>query len=171
MKEDAKEMHARVVRTRGGEVTIRPLRSGDTSPIAHVFERLGTKSRRLRFGGAKSCLSAAELALLATVDGFRHVLVGYAGGEPIGISRLARDAEDPGSAEVAFAVVDEWQGKGVGTALMEALAGDARAAGIRHLRASILAENKASLALMKHVTTIERTTYEGSQLEVVGRAA
>jgi len=171
MKEVGTDMHARIVRTRGGEVTIRPLRSGDTAPVIHVFERLGPESRRLRFGGGKKCLSERELELLATVDGIRHVLVGYAGGEPIGIARLARDAEDPATAEVAFAVVDRWQGKGVGTALMESLAGDARAAGIRHLRASILVENKASLALMKHVTTIERTSYEGSQLEVVGRAA
>ena len=164
-------MHAKVVRTRGGELTIRPLRSGDTGPVVHVFERLGPESRRLRFGGGKNCLSAQELELLATVDGRRHVIVGYAGGEPIGIARLARDAEDRATADVAFAVVDEWQGKGVGTALMEALAADARAAGIRHLRASILAENKASLALMRHVTTIEHASYEGSQLEVVGRAA
>jgi GNAT superfamily N-acetyltransferase len=171
MEEVATDMHSKVARTRGGEVTIRPLRSGDTRPVAHVFERLGPESRRLRFGGGKTCLSGRELELLATVDGRRHVLVGYAGGEPIGIARLARDAADPTTAEVAFAVVDTWQGKGVGTVLMEALASDARAAGIRHLRASILAENKASLALMKHVTTIEHTTYEGSQLEIVGRAA
>jgi GNAT superfamily N-acetyltransferase len=171
MKEVVTDMHAKVVRTRGGDVTVRPLRSGDSAPIVQVFERLGPESRRLRFGGVKNCLTTADLALLATVDGRRHVLVGYAGGEPIGIARLARDADDAATAEVAFAVVDEWQGKGVGTALMEALAADARAAGIRHLRASILAENKASLALMKHVTTIERTSYEGSQLEVVGRAA
>jgi GNAT superfamily N-acetyltransferase len=171
MREVTTDMHARVVRTRGGEVTIRPLRSGDTAPVVHVFERLGPESRRLRFGGGKKCLTERELEVLATVDGRRHVLIGYAGGEPIGVARLARDADDPTTAEVAFAVVDAWQGKGVGTVLMEALAGDARAAGIRHLRASILAENKASLALMKHVTTIEQTTYEGPQVEVVGRAA
>jgi len=164
-------MHARIVRTKGGEVTVRPLRSGDTEPVRHVFDRLGPESRRLRFGGWKKCLSAQELALLATVDGHRHVIVGWADGEPIGVARLARDADDPATAEVAFAVVDDWQGKGVGTALLKELAADARAAGIRHLRASILAENKASLALMKHVTTIERTSYEGSQLEIVGRAA
>jgi GNAT superfamily N-acetyltransferase len=164
-------MHAQIVRIRGGEVTIRPLRSGDTAPVLHVFERLGVRSRRLRFGGAKNCLTAPELALLATVDGRRHVLVAYADGEPIGIARLARDGADPETAEVAFAVVDAWQGKGVGTALMEALAGDARAAGIRRLRASILAENRASLALMRHVTTIERTRYDGAEVEIVGRAA
>ena len=164
-------MHARVVKTRGGEITIRPLRNGDTQPVEQVFERLSARSRRLRFGGAKNSLSCGELAYLARVDGTRHVLVAYADGDPIGIARLARDDDDRETAEVAFAVVDEWQGKGVGTVLMESLAADARAAGIRHLRASILAENKASLALMKHVTAIESTRYVGVELEIVGLAA
>jgi L-amino acid N-acyltransferase YncA len=164
-------MHTRVASTRGGEILIRPLRSGDTETVCSVFRRLSPTSRRLRFGGPKNALTQSELELLATVDGQRHVLVAHAGGQSIGVARLARDEDDPATAEVAFAVVDEWQGKGVGTALMELLAADARAAGIRHLRASILAENYASIALMKRVTTIEKTEYAHGEIEIVGRAA
>jgi RimJ/RimL family protein N-acetyltransferase len=164
-------MYARYVRTRAGDITIRPLRSGDTSVICSIFRRLGPESRRLRFAGPKTALTRNELELLATVDGRRHVIIAYADEEAIGVARLARDEDDRTVAEVAFAVADEWQGKGVGTALINALAEDARAAGIRRFRASILAENKASLALMKHVTTIEQTRYEGAEIEIVGRAA
>ena len=164
-------MHATVVRTRGGEITIRPLRSGDTSVICGIFGRMGPQSRRLRFGAAKNGLARGELELLSAVDARRHVLVAYADGEPIGVARLARDEDDRTVAEVAFAVVDDWQGKGVGTALMEELSAVARAAGIQRFRASILAENRASLALMRHVTTIEQTRYDGSEIEIIGRAA
>src|SRR5215217_3301273 len=123
--EQMTDMHARIVATRGGEITIRPLRSGDTSTVDRVFAQLSAQSRRLRFGGAKNVLGGCELESLARVDGSRHVLVAYARGrEPIGIARLARDDDDPETAEVAFAVADTWQGNGVGTVLLEQLAAD-----------------------------------------------
>ena len=149
-------------------ITIRPLRRGETSVVLAVFERLGPRSRGLRFGCAKEQLSAAELDALTRIDGTHHALVAYADGAPVGIARLARDGE---LADVACAVADDWQSRGVGTVLMEQLAADARAAGIVHLRASMRAENGAPLALMRHVTTIEESHFECGELEVVGRAA
>jgi len=166
------DLHAKAVRTRGGEITIRPLRAGDTETVARVFNGLSARSRRLRFGGAKNVLTPCELDELARVDGAHHVLVAHGpDGEAVGIARLARAEDDRETAEIAFAVADAWQRNGIGTALLEELAAAARAAGIRHLRASILAENVASLALMRHVTHVESTRYVGGQLEVVGAAA
>ena len=52
-------MHATVVRTRGGEITIRPLRSGDTSVICGIFGRMGPQSRRLRFGATSVRVGSA----------------------------------------------------------------------------------------------------------------
>ena len=149
-------------------LTIRPLRNGEAGVVLAIFERLGPGSRALRFGCAKERLTDAELAELTRIDGDRHALVAYAGGAPVGIARLVREGA---VADVACAVVDDWQGRGVGTVLMERLAADARAAGIVHLRASMHAENRAPLALMRHVTTIERSHYACGSLEVVGRAA
>ena len=133
-----------------------------------VFDRLGPRSRQLRFGGGKNVLTEAELNELATVDENHHILVAWLAGEPVGIARLVRDGS---VADVAFAVVDELQGNGVGTVLSQRLAEDARAAGIVMLRATLSAENRASLALLKRMTTGMKLQYGAGQLEVFGRAA
>lgn len=125
-------------------ITVRPLRSGETGVVQAVFDSLGPQSRRLRFGGAKNVLLPQELERLARVDATHHVLVAYLGGEPVGIARLVRDGD---AAEVAFAVADDLQGKGVGTVLVERLTEDARAAGITRFRADVRPDNAASLAL------------------------
>ena len=149
-------------------ITVRPLRGGDTEVVQAVFERLGPRSRLLRFGGAKNVLTRSELRELARVDGNHHVLVAWLAGEPVGIARLVRDGS---VADVAFAVVDSLQGNGVGTVLSQRLAEDARAAGIATLRATMSAENRASLALMKRMTDGLELQYASGQMEVVGCAA
>src|SRR5882724_12072352 len=116
-----KRMNAEVI----GGITVRPLRSGETEVVQAVFDRLGPRSRLLRFGGAKNVLLPAELEQLARVDGDHHVLVAWLESEPVGIARLVRDGS---VADVAFAVVDDLQGNGVGTVLSQRLAEDARAA-------------------------------------------
>lgn len=149
-------------------LTLRPLRNGEAEVVQAVFDRLGPRSRLLRFGGAKNVLLESDLRELARVDGDHHVIVALAAGEPVGIARLVRDGS---VADVAVAVGDEWQARGVGTVLMERLAADARAAGVEELRATMHAENEASLALMRHVTSGLRARSACGQLEVVGRAA
>src|SRR5215218_8363084 len=54
-------------------ITIRPLRNGDTLPVAALLDRLGAQSRARRFGGAKPRLSGVELHALARVDDDHHV--------------------------------------------------------------------------------------------------
>jgi GNAT superfamily N-acetyltransferase len=156
-------MHAEVIRG----ITVRPLRSGETDVVQAVFERLGPRSRLLRFGGAKNVLTDSELRGLSLVDDRHHVLVALVGGVPVGIARLVRDGAE---AEVAVAVGDRWQRRGVGSVLADRLAADARAAGIASLRATMHAENRASLALMTRMTRGLNTRAAGAQLEVVGRA-
>jgi len=157
-------MNAEVIRG----ITVRPLRSGETDVVQAIFDRLGPRSRLLRFGGAKNVLTQSELKELARVDGDHHVLVAWLAGEPVGIARLVRDGS---AADVAFAVVDSLQGNGVGTVLSQRLAEDARAAGIATLRATMSAENRASLALMKRITDGLEVQYSSGQMEVVGCAA
>jgi GNAT superfamily N-acetyltransferase len=149
-------------------ITIRPLRNGETAAVQAVFDRLGPRSRLLRFGGAKTVLTEGDLRQLTRVDGDHHVLVALAQGEPIGIARLVRDGDE---ADVAFAVADEWQNNGVGSILADRLACDARAAGIVRLRATMQAENSASLKLMRRMTRGLTTRVVSGQLEVAGRAA
>jgi GNAT superfamily N-acetyltransferase len=140
-------MHTEVI----GGIDVRPLRNGETEVVQSVFDRLGPRSRLLRFGGAKNVLSVVELAQLARVDGDHHVLVASHRGEPVGIARLVRDGS---TAELAVEVVDEWQSRGVGTILIDRLAADARAAGIERLEASVDPENTASRRLLRGVAVL-----------------
>jgi L-amino acid N-acyltransferase YncA len=130
-------------------ITIRPLRNGEVDAVQAVFDRLGTRSRVSRFGGAKTVLTASDLAQLARVDRDHHVLVALVDCEPIGMARLVRNGR---RAEVAVEVADVWQGRRVGTLLMERLAEDARAAGIERLHAFVDYDNLRSRALMRRAS-------------------
>jgi ribosomal protein S18 acetylase RimI-like enzyme len=155
-------MHSRYL----NGVVIRPLRDGDTETVNAVFARLGDGSRRRRFGGAKRHLSKAELGVLARVDGDHHVLVAYVEDDrrPAGIARLVRQGQ---TAEVAFEVADECQGRGIGTALVRALAGDARAAGIVEFQATVAGDNPRAISLLSRCTRGLRGTWLGGERKLV----
>jgi GNAT superfamily N-acetyltransferase len=131
-------------------ITVRPLRAGETEVIQAVFDRLGPRSRLLRFGGAKNVLLPSDLELLSRVDAEHHVLVAIIEGQAVGIARLVRHGD---VGEVAFAVADAFQGVGVGTVLVDRLAEDARAAGITSFRGDVADGNTASRALMQRLNS------------------
>lgn len=147
-------------------LTIRTLRHDDRETVAALFARLGSGSRAKRFCGAKPSLSDTELAVLSRVDLDHHVLVGYVDGdpEPAGLARLVRDGD---SAEVAFEVADVYQGRRIGSTLARELAADARAAGIRHLVATVCGENDAMVSLLKRIGRSLRVTWQGRERELV----
>ena len=151
-------------------LTIRPLANGDTDTICALFARLGDRSREKRFCGAKPRLSDSELAALACIDGVRHALVGYVAGDsdPAAITRLVRDGT---RAEVAFAVADVYQGRGIGSTLGRELAADARAAGIRELVATVCGDNARIVSLLKRLGPSVEMSWSGGEREfVVGLA-
>ena len=156
-------MHTRFV----NGLTIRPLRNGDTATVASLFERLGDRSRERRFCGAKPRLSELELASLSRVDSDHHVLVGYVDGDPdpVGIARLVRTGS---SAEIAFAIADTHQSKGIGSILANELAADARAAGITQLVATVCGDNPRVLALLKRLGSLSLTWRGGERELVIG---
>jgi len=69
----------------------------------------------------------------------------------VGLARYVRWKGDPQSAELAVAVVDDWQGKGVGTRLASALAERAREEGISIFTAIVLADNDPMLSLAREL--------------------
>ena len=148
-------------------LTIRALRDGDTDTVAALFARLGDRSRERRFCGAKPRLSQIELTQLARVDRDRHVLVGYVDGdpEPAGIARLVREGD---AAEIAFAVADEYQSRGLGSLLANELAADARAAGITRLTATVCGDNPRIIALLDRLGSLDMSWRGGERELVVG---
>jgi GNAT superfamily N-acetyltransferase len=150
----------------GGPVVVaKPLRHGDVRTVMGIFAGLGERSRRFRFNGPKPCLTRSELRQLATVDERRQALVACVEDDlrPIGIARLVRSGS---SAEIAFAVVDVYQRRGIGSALVSELVADARTAGITELTALVSAGNTAALALLRRVANGLAVRHEGTELAV-----
>jgi ribosomal protein S18 acetylase RimI-like enzyme len=159
-------VHTRIlIPKRGPTLLVRPLHNGDTDTVLAVFERLGEKSRRARFNGPKPRLSDDELRLLAIVDSTHHALVAYVDGDPkpVAIARLARAGS---SAEIAFEVADEYQQRGIGSALTAELVADARAAGITEIVALVASDNLAAVALLRRVVGLLEFRLYGPELSI-----
>ncbi len=122
-----------VVLRDGSAVLIRQVRSTDAPLLADGFARLSPRSRRMRFLGAKTTLSAAELRYFTEVGHHDHEAIGALSatdGRGVGIARYVRDADDPQAAEIAVTVVDDWHSRGLGTELLSRLSDRARQADI-----------------------------------------
>jgi RimJ/RimL family protein N-acetyltransferase len=143
-----------VVLRDGSTVLIRPVRSTDAPLLADGFARLSPQSRWMRFLGTKTSLSAAELRYFTEVDHHDHEAIGAlsaADGRGVGIARYVRDAGDLHAAEIAVTVVDDWQGRGLGTELLSRLSDRARRVGIHRFTALAAAENVTVAALARNL--------------------
>jgi RimJ/RimL family protein N-acetyltransferase len=128
-------------------VSIRPIDEFDRSDLFDFYARLSPESSRRRF---LSCSRPpiADLVRLAAADGLVAVLAapGASDGQIVGHAAICRDGA--GSAEIAFAVDDELQGRGIGRALVAASVEVARRTGLTRLRAATFPENRAMRRLM-----------------------
>lgn len=133
-------------------LTIGRLADGDVSVISAIYERLSDRSRELRFLTPMPRLPRAWVRRLAASDGLnRLVLVAYDDGRPVGEGRIARSAVHPDEAEFALTVVDDHQGRGVGRALLVALAVEAQRLGITRLTFDASPQNRPVLGLLASV--------------------
>ncbi|HEY6574637.1 MAG TPA: GNAT family N-acetyltransferase, partial [Mycobacterium sp.] len=82
------------------------------------------------------------------VDHFVWVMTDGVDGPVVADARFVRDVADPTTAEIAFIVGDDYQGRGVGTFLMDALAVAARGNGVKRFTARVLAENYSMRAIL-----------------------
>jgi RimJ/RimL family protein N-acetyltransferase len=142
-----------VVLRDGSAVLIRPVRSTDAALLADGFIQLSERSRRRRFLGRKNTLKEAELRYYTGIDHHDHEAPGavdHVRGGGVGIARYVRDREDPGAAEIAVTIVDDWQGRGLGTELLARLSGRACQEGIRRFTALVAADNAAAAGLLRN---------------------
>lgn len=145
---------ARRVLPAGSTVLLLPLLRDDVAPVLEVFEQLSPRSRELRFLAAKPRLTSTDLRRLTDVDGRDHValVARSVGGEAIGIARFVRDQDEPHTAEVAVAVVDAWQGQGVGTMMVTTLSERAREVGVTGFSMVLAHDNEAAVRLLHRAT-------------------
>jgi GNAT superfamily N-acetyltransferase len=132
-------------------VELRSLERGDRASLLEIFAGLSPRSRELRFLTPKPRLTEGELRRLTDVDHADHVaLLAHSTrtGRPVGIARFVRLAGQSDSADVAMAVVDAWQHRGVGTLLAQALVRRAREVGVRRFTLTMQRDNEAVLHLL-----------------------
>jgi RimJ/RimL family protein N-acetyltransferase len=149
------------------ELTVRPLRATDKAALLDLFERLSARSRLRRFLVPKPSLSRRELAYFTEIDHRTHeALVAVApDGTFAGVARYACELGETTVADVAFAVADAWQGRGVGTGLARLLLEHAGENGIERLHATTLADNGPARRLLGRLGFAVRGI-EGGVLEV-----
>ena len=150
----------------GAEVGVRPIRAADKEALVAAFERLSEESRYRRFLGPMERLGPSMLRYLTEVDHHDHeALVAFGpDGRLVGVARFVRAGDR--NAEAAVTVADDWQGRGLGTALTGLLAGRALDEEIDAFTALLLAENEEMLDLLGSVGSVAVTGGEGGTIEV-----
>lgn len=136
----------------GRRLEIRALRSQDRDDMLAAVDRTSTQSLYRRFFAVRRHFTEAEAAFFLDIDFVNHVgLVAVV--EENGKTAIAGGGRyvvsNPGQAEVAFAVVDEYQGQGIGAALMRHLTVIAREAGLQELIAEVLPDNLPMLKVFQ----------------------
>jgi ribosomal protein S18 acetylase RimI-like enzyme len=128
----------------GRKLEIRALRPQDLTDLRAAVDRTSAQSLYRRFFGAKRSFSDKEVAFFVNVDFANHVAL-VAVVEERGHAAIVAGGryivQQPGTAEIAFIVVDDYQGQGIGSALLRHLAILARNAGLKEFAAEVLPEN------------------------------
>src|SRR6476646_5583202 len=130
----------------GRAIEIRALHPEDKHDMLAAVGRTGTASLQRRFFVVKRGFSENEIAFFMNIDFANHVaLVALAdeGARKVIVGGGRYIITEPGQAEIAFVVIDDYQGQGIGTLLMRHLAVIARKAGLKALIADVLPENAA----------------------------
>jgi GNAT superfamily N-acetyltransferase len=141
----------------GSQVIIRPGLPSDRELLVKAFDRLSPESRYRRFFAPVKTMSGPLLDYLTSIDSVNHFAWAALadapgpGGGPIGVgvSRYIRLSDDPAAAEMAVTVVDDWQGKGLGRILLDALVLEALENRITRFEGDVLVENRPMQQLLR----------------------
>jgi RimJ/RimL family protein N-acetyltransferase len=136
----------------GKRIEIRALRPQDREGMLAAVSRTSSDSLYRRFFAVRRHFTETEESFYLNTDFVSHVaLVALTeeNGQPIIVGGGRYVVAEPGQAEVAFTVVDKYQGQGIGAALLRHLTAIARQAGLRELIAYVLPDNRAMLKVFE----------------------
>jgi RimJ/RimL family protein N-acetyltransferase len=153
----------------GSRIRIRQFHREDQELWQRGFEHMSDESRYRRFLTAMPTAPPQLVRWLTELDHHdRDAVAAFdeATGEGIGLARYVRDPNRPHVAEVALAIVDEWQGRGVGTLLLGALCGRAREEGITTFTAMMLATNREMMDVLAQLGPVRIVHREAGTVEV-----
>lgn len=155
----------------GSHALIRPIHPDDKAALADGLERLSPESRYRRFLRPVTSLNERELKYLTEVDYTNHfawvaVDPDSPGHPGLGVARYVRDPKDPEVAEAAVAVVDDHQGVGLGSMLLQFLVASAIANGIRTFRGWVLGDNVEILRPLERIGARRKPDHGVLRIEV-----
>lgn len=153
----------------GSEVIVRQVRPEDKPLFVAGWERFGEESRFKRFIGHKRRLTMDELVRFMEIDHVDQEAIGALDArarEGVGVARYLRLAERPDVAEVAVAVIDAWQGRGLGRVLLRRLTARAAEHRIHKFTASLFIDNRAMLALFERLGEVRVIGGEGRIVDI-----
>ncbi len=149
----------------GSTLRLRPPTASDADALEEFFSGLSEHSFYLRFHGVRRVDRRLVEHFVDPDWHDRGVLVGEAAGRIVAVAEFMR-LRDERSAEVAFAVSDELQGRGIGTRLLEQLARRAASVGVERFVAEVLSENSAMLKVFQDAGFDAVRELEGGEIEV-----
>src|SRR5215470_6837546 len=153
----------------GGTLRLRSPTSADAEPLVAFFRSLSDRSLYLRFHGSRAVGPALVEADLDPDWVERGALLGELAddgtGRVVALASFVR-LREPTAAEIAFAVADSEQGRGIGTRLLEQLAARAGAAGITTFVADVLTDNRGMLGVFADAGFELARVLEGGEVEL-----
>jgi acetyl coenzyme A synthetase (ADP forming)-like protein len=140
---------ATVVLRDGSTVTVRPIRQEDEADLAHFFTDLSLESRVFRFFAAVANFDSSAKRMVDVDYTSRYGILALAGPQLGIVGHAMYVTIEPGKAELALAIADAFQGRGLGTILLGQLAEAASDAGIQVLEAVVRPENHRMLEVLR----------------------
>jgi acetyl coenzyme A synthetase (ADP forming)-like protein len=131
----------------GSTVHVRPVCPEDVDRIECFLGELSDEARTSRFFTAATDLAQMARLFTDTRGGTSLIAVTSNDGQVVGHGQYFPDGE--GGAEVAFAVADHWQGRGIATLLLAQLAEGAAAEGVRQFTAVVLTSNRKMIGTFR----------------------
>ena len=155
MAEYPSEFEFDVLLRDGRAIQLRPIKPEDAPYEHEFFQRVGPESVYRRFFQVKTDLTPDELRHFTNVDyEDRMAFVAYQGDDMVAVGRydvlLDKSEGDKRVAEVAFLVQDNFQGRGVGSLLLQHLTVYARLQGITEFEAFVLDDNRAMMRIFRN---------------------
>jgi acetyl coenzyme A synthetase (ADP forming)-like protein len=149
----------------GSTLRLRAPAAEDADALLEFFANLSEHSRYLRFHGFPALGPKLVAPLVAPDWQERGALLGSLDGRIVAVANWVR-LRDPRAAEVAFAVGDDVQRRGIGTRLLEQLADRAAGVGIEEFVAEVMHENDTMLHVFRNAGFAVTRAGEGGELEI-----
>ncbi len=152
----------------GLPIIVRPIRSEDKPLLIRFLKSLSSQSIYLRFFSHHHHFSGPMIHRLTHIDGRNEIVLIALDlrGDMLGKSTIFV-MEDEKRAEFSVLISDEWQGRGIGAALLKRCLMLAKARGVETVWGRVLCENTKMLALGKKLGFVKKATSDANEFELV----